>query len=441
MSLHSSGFVVMMVLIGGGLVSFWGPVIGALFFILARDLLGAYTETWLLWYGLLFMAMVLWQARGHRRHVAGVAAAARRPRAAPAAAGAACRRKEACAWRSSKRRACTSASATRSCCRTSRSSFEEGAAVRNHGTERRRQDDLLQRADRPLRARPRPRHASPAKTSPACRRARIARQGHLALVPGHEPVRRLHGARQRADRAAARAPARLRRLARPARRLGAAQDRRPRVLARVGLAGKERVAARRASPTASGARSRSASRSPPSRACCSSTSRRRASAPKARRGSPSSIGELKRHADDRRHRARHALPVRPRRHASRCIHWGQVIAARHAGRAARESVGAALEPRARWRVMLALDHIDTFYGETQVLFGVSLDGRRRRGGRAARPQRRRQDDDAALDPRPDAGAARQRPLRRRATSRARRRTRSRAAASAGCPTTGASSRR
>ena len=29
---------------------------GAAFFILARDLLGAYTETWLFWYGLLFMA-------------------------------------------------------------------------------------------------------------------------------------------------------------------------------------------------------------------------------------------------------------------------------------------------------------------------------------------------------------------------------------------------
>lgn len=64
MSLHNSGFVVMMVLIGGGLVSFWGPVIGALIFILARDLLGAYTETWLLWYGLLFMAVVLYQPDG-----------------------------------------------------------------------------------------------------------------------------------------------------------------------------------------------------------------------------------------------------------------------------------------------------------------------------------------------------------------------------------------
>ena len=64
MNLHSSGFVVMMVLIGGGLVSFWGPAIGAVFFILARDVLGAATETWLLWYGLLFMAVVLWKPEG-----------------------------------------------------------------------------------------------------------------------------------------------------------------------------------------------------------------------------------------------------------------------------------------------------------------------------------------------------------------------------------------
>jgi branched-chain amino acid transport system permease protein len=64
MSLHQSGFVVMMVLVGGGLASFWGPLVGAAFFILARDLLGAYTETWLLWYGLAFMALVLWKPEG-----------------------------------------------------------------------------------------------------------------------------------------------------------------------------------------------------------------------------------------------------------------------------------------------------------------------------------------------------------------------------------------
>jgi branched-chain amino acid transport system permease protein len=82
MSLHNSGFVVMMVLIGGGLVSFWGPVIGAAVFILARDLLGAYTEAWLLWYGLLFMAVVLFQPEG----IAGVWQAWRRRRHAAATA-------------------------------------------------------------------------------------------------------------------------------------------------------------------------------------------------------------------------------------------------------------------------------------------------------------------------------------------------------------------
>ncbi len=78
MSLHASGFVVMMVLIGGGLVSFWGPAIGAVFFILARDVLGAATETWLLWYGLLFVGMVLWKPEG----IAGIWQDARRRAAA-----------------------------------------------------------------------------------------------------------------------------------------------------------------------------------------------------------------------------------------------------------------------------------------------------------------------------------------------------------------------
>jgi branched-chain amino acid transport system permease protein len=64
MNVHGSGFVVMATLIGGGLVSFWGPVIGAVVFIVARDLLGALTDTWLLWYGLLFMGVVLFQPEG-----------------------------------------------------------------------------------------------------------------------------------------------------------------------------------------------------------------------------------------------------------------------------------------------------------------------------------------------------------------------------------------
>lgn len=64
MSLHYSGYVVMMTLIGGGLVSFWGPVIGAALFLLARDLIGSFTTAWMLWFGLLFMAVVLFKPEG-----------------------------------------------------------------------------------------------------------------------------------------------------------------------------------------------------------------------------------------------------------------------------------------------------------------------------------------------------------------------------------------
>jgi branched-chain amino acid transport system permease protein len=78
MSLHASGFVVMMTLIGGGLVSFWGPLIGAAVFFVARDALGALTSTWPLWYGLMFMAIVLLKPEG----IAGLWQA-RRGRAAP----------------------------------------------------------------------------------------------------------------------------------------------------------------------------------------------------------------------------------------------------------------------------------------------------------------------------------------------------------------------
>ena len=113
MSLQASGFVVMMVLIGGGLVSFWGPVMGAPFFILARDLLGAYTETWLLWYGLLFMGMVLWQPEG----IAGIWQAWRRTCArAPVPAGSDAT--QGClAMALFEATTCTSALATRSCSR------------------------------------------------------------------------------------------------------------------------------------------------------------------------------------------------------------------------------------------------------------------------------------------------------------------------------------
>ena len=64
MNLQWSGVVVLMVLIGGGFVSFWGPVLGVVLYFVARDLLGAYTETWQLWFGLLFMLVVMFKPEG-----------------------------------------------------------------------------------------------------------------------------------------------------------------------------------------------------------------------------------------------------------------------------------------------------------------------------------------------------------------------------------------
>lgn len=64
MSLHQSGLIVMMVLVGGGLVNFWGPILGVLLYFVARDILGGLTETWLLWFGLMFMAMVVVRPEG-----------------------------------------------------------------------------------------------------------------------------------------------------------------------------------------------------------------------------------------------------------------------------------------------------------------------------------------------------------------------------------------
>ena len=64
MGLHYSGYVVMMTLVGGGLVSFWGPVIGAVAFFLARDIIGSVTTGWMLWFGLSFVVLVLFKPEG-----------------------------------------------------------------------------------------------------------------------------------------------------------------------------------------------------------------------------------------------------------------------------------------------------------------------------------------------------------------------------------------
>ena len=64
MSLSQSGNVVLMCLIGGGFASFYGPVLGVVVFLVLRDVLSTLTDHWLLAYGVLFMAVILFMPEG-----------------------------------------------------------------------------------------------------------------------------------------------------------------------------------------------------------------------------------------------------------------------------------------------------------------------------------------------------------------------------------------
>jgi branched-chain amino acid transport system ATP-binding protein len=62
-SVAFSGDLLAMVVIGG-MRSFLGPALGALFFILFREFLGIYTENWLLWFGLVFVGFIVFSPSG-----------------------------------------------------------------------------------------------------------------------------------------------------------------------------------------------------------------------------------------------------------------------------------------------------------------------------------------------------------------------------------------
>jgi len=59
-----SGNVLLMVLLGGGMTSFFGPILGAAVFILLRDLFSTLTQHWYLIYGLLFMFVIVFIPEG-----------------------------------------------------------------------------------------------------------------------------------------------------------------------------------------------------------------------------------------------------------------------------------------------------------------------------------------------------------------------------------------
>jgi ABC-type branched-subunit amino acid transport system ATPase component/ABC-type branched-subunit amino acid transport system permease subunit len=58
-----SGELLAMVVIGG-MRSFLGPALGALFFLLFRELFSIYTDNWLLWFGLIFVGFVIFSPTG-----------------------------------------------------------------------------------------------------------------------------------------------------------------------------------------------------------------------------------------------------------------------------------------------------------------------------------------------------------------------------------------
>jgi branched-chain amino acid transport system ATP-binding protein/branched-chain amino acid transport system permease protein len=62
-SVPFSGELLAMVVIGG-MRSFLGPAFGALFFILFRELFSIWTGNWLLWFGLIFVAFVIFSPNG-----------------------------------------------------------------------------------------------------------------------------------------------------------------------------------------------------------------------------------------------------------------------------------------------------------------------------------------------------------------------------------------
>ena len=62
-SVAFSGELLAIVVIGG-MRSFLGPALGALFYILSRELLSIYTENWLFWFGLAFVGFILFSPTG-----------------------------------------------------------------------------------------------------------------------------------------------------------------------------------------------------------------------------------------------------------------------------------------------------------------------------------------------------------------------------------------
>ena len=59
---QSGAFVIMAVM--GGMRSFWGPLLGAIVFVVLQDYLSSITVNWQIYIGILFVVVVLFFPRG-----------------------------------------------------------------------------------------------------------------------------------------------------------------------------------------------------------------------------------------------------------------------------------------------------------------------------------------------------------------------------------------
>ncbi|HWW48404.1 MAG TPA: branched-chain amino acid ABC transporter permease [Xanthobacteraceae bacterium] len=87
-----SGNIVILTLLGGGLSSFFGPILGAAVFVGAQDLISTYTERWMFFFGLIFILVVTAFPNGLPEAMSRLLSAFRRifrPAAAPSSASAA----------------------------------------------------------------------------------------------------------------------------------------------------------------------------------------------------------------------------------------------------------------------------------------------------------------------------------------------------------------
>ena len=60
---HTSGEIMIFVIIGG-MARLYGPIVGAAFFIILEQTLGAYTENWQFWLGLILILEILYVRSG-----------------------------------------------------------------------------------------------------------------------------------------------------------------------------------------------------------------------------------------------------------------------------------------------------------------------------------------------------------------------------------------